>query len=151
MWSRFSATCSGDARNYRGTKASPENLTSTFKLYRNLDALYECSNRWLSRRGHSDPRTSSSRWKTMSALSRRAAFFADRMETLAGAKELEVTRLRAALQRAQASVAVAASQEDCGGRHRAGEETGQEEACPQSQAHHSQPQSASPTAAPSPK
>ena len=65
-----------------------------------------CSNRWPSRRGRSVRRTSSSRWKTMSALSRDVRrSVADRMETLAGAKEVEVTRLRAALQSAQASTA----------------------------------------------
>ena len=39
----------------------------------------------------------------MSAFEKSRRAFADRMETLAGAKEVEVTRLRAALQNAQAS------------------------------------------------
>ena len=69
-------------------KASPENLTSTFKIYRNLDALYD----------------------VFESVAESAGAFGSKdefqsLETLAGAKELEVTRLRAALQEAQASVA----------------------------------------------
>ena len=46
-------------------KASPESLTSTFKLYRNLDALYNVFGSVPSRPAHSVPRMSSSRWKTI--------------------------------------------------------------------------------------
>src|SRR5213076_1459716 len=53
---------------------SPENLTSTFKLYRNLGALER---------------------------SRRS--FAERIENLSGEKEVELSRLRTALQNAQAA------------------------------------------------
>ena len=98
-------------------KASPESLTSTFKLYRNLDALYDVFESVAESAGAFGSKDEfQSLENDVSAFEKGRRSVADRMETLAGAKESEVTRLRAALQNAQASMPVAAAQENCGGR-----------------------------------
>ncbi|MBZ5648904.1 MAG: hypothetical protein LAO18_00300 [Acidobacteriia bacterium] len=85
-------------------KASPENLTSTFKLYRNLDALYDVFESVAESAGAFGSKDEfQSLENDVSAFERARRSFAERMETLAGAKEAEVTRLRTALQNAQAS------------------------------------------------
>jgi phage shock protein A len=85
-------------------KASPESLTSTFKLYRNLDALYDVFESVAESAGAFGSRDDfQSLQNDVSAFERLRRSVADRMETLAGAKEVEVTRLRAALQSAQAN------------------------------------------------
>ncbi len=87
-------------------RASPENLAATFKLYRNLDALYNVFGTVAESTGAFG---SKDEFQTMendlSEFEKARRVFADRMETLAGAKEAEVTRLRSALQSAQASLA----------------------------------------------
>ena len=85
-------------------KASPESLTSTFKLYRNLDALYDVFESVAESAGafgYMDDFQSLQ--NDVSAFERLRRSVAERMETLAGAKEVEVSRLRAALQSAQAN------------------------------------------------
>lgn len=85
-------------------KASPESLTSTFKLYRNLDALYNVFESVAESAGAFGSKDEfQSLENDVSAFEKVRRKFADRMETLAGAKENEVTRLRSALQSAQAS------------------------------------------------
>ena len=85
-------------------KASPENLTSTFKLYRNLDALYDVFESVAESAGAFGSRDDFQALQNdVSAFERLRRSVADRMEALAGAKEVEVTRLRAALQSAQAN------------------------------------------------
>jgi len=85
-------------------KASPESLTSTFKLYRNLDALYDVFKSVAESAGAFGSRDDfQSLQNDVSAFERLRRSVAERMETLAGAKEIEVTRLRAALQSAQAN------------------------------------------------
>jgi phage shock protein A len=85
-------------------RASPESLTSTFKLYRNLDALYDVFESVAESAGAFGSRDDfQSLQNDVSAFERLRRSVADRMETLAGAKEVEVTRLRAALQSAQAN------------------------------------------------
>ena len=85
-------------------KASPESLTSTFKLYRNLDALYDVFESVAESAGAFGSRDDfQSLQNDVSAFERLRRSVAERMETLAGAKEIEVTRLRAALQSAQAN------------------------------------------------
>jgi phage shock protein A len=85
-------------------KASPESLTSTFKLYRNLDALYDVFESVAESAGAFGSRDDfQSLQNDVSAFERLRRSVAERMETLAGAKEVEVTRLRAALQSAQAN------------------------------------------------
>ncbi len=85
-------------------KASPENLTATFKLYRNLDALYNVFGSVAESTGAFGSKDEfQSLENDLSAFEKARRAFADRMESLAGAKEIEVTRLRAALQSAQAN------------------------------------------------
>ena len=85
-------------------KASPESLTSTFKLYRNLDALYDVFESVAESAGAFGSKDEfQSLENDVSAFEKARRSVAERMETLAGAKEVEVTRLRAALQNAQAN------------------------------------------------
>ncbi len=85
-------------------KASPESLTSTFKLYRNLDALYDVFGSVTESTGAFGSKDEfQSLENDLSAFEKARVAFAERMESLAGAKEAEVTRLRAALQNAQAA------------------------------------------------
>lgn len=85
-------------------RASPESLTSTFKLYRNLDALYDVFESVAESSGAFGSKDEfQSLENDVNAFERGRRVVAERMETLAGAKELEVTRLRAALQSAQAN------------------------------------------------
>lgn len=85
-------------------KASPENLNATFKLYRNLDALYNVFGSVAESTGAFGSKDEfQSLENDLSTFEKARRAFADRMESLAGAKEAEVTRLRAALQSAQAN------------------------------------------------
>lgn len=85
-------------------KASPESLTSTFKLYRNLDALYDVFESVAESAGAFASKDEfQSLENDVSAFEKGRRSVAERMEALAGAKEVEVTRLRAALQNAQAT------------------------------------------------
>ena len=105
MWNPSSAICSRRCRrSSRNCRASPENLTSTFKLYRNLDALYDVFESVAESAGAFGSKDEfQSLENDVSAFEKARRSFAERMETLAGAKEIEVTRLRAALQSAQAT------------------------------------------------
>jgi hypothetical protein len=85
-------------------RSSPESLPSSFKLYRNLDALYdvfgavvESAGAW----GSKDEFQSLE--NDLSALEKSRHGFADRMETLASAKEAELARLRSEAHSAQAA------------------------------------------------
>jgi hypothetical protein len=85
-------------------KASPESLTFTFKLYRNLDALYDVFESVAESAGAFGSKDEFQALENdVSAFERLRRSVADRMETLAAAKEVEVTRLRTALQTAQAN------------------------------------------------
>jgi hypothetical protein len=85
-------------------RASPENLTSTFKLYRNLDALYDVFESVAESAGAFGSKDEfQSLENDVSAFEKARRLVAERMETLAGSKEAEVNRLRAALQNAQAN------------------------------------------------
>lgn len=79
-------------------RSSPEDLAETFKLYRNLDALYDVFGSVAELAGAFGSRDEF-QWlgNDLSALERCRHSFADRMETLAGAKEVELTRLRTQL------------------------------------------------------
>jgi hypothetical protein len=86
-------------------KASPENLAATFKLYRNLDALYNVFGSVAESTGAFGSKDEFQALENdLSAFEKARVAFADRMDNLAGAKEAEVIRLRAALQSAQASI-----------------------------------------------
>jgi hypothetical protein len=83
-------------------RMSPENLTATFRVYRNLTALYDVFTAVAESAGAFGTKDEfQSLENDLSMLERSRRAFADRMETLAGAKEIELTRLRAALQTGQ--------------------------------------------------
>jgi hypothetical protein len=85
-------------------RASPESLSSTFKLYRNLDALYDVFESVAESTGAFGSKDEfQGLANDVSAFEKSRRAFAERMDSLASAKEAEVTRLRAALQSAQAS------------------------------------------------
>jgi len=85
-------------------RASPENLISTFKLYRNIDALYDVMGSVVESVGAFGTKDEfQSLTNDLTALENARRAFADRMETLAGAKEVELTRLRSQQRATQAS------------------------------------------------
>lgn len=85
-------------------RLSPENLTSTFKLYRNLDALYDVFGSLVESAGAFGSKDDfQSLQNDLGALERARRAFADRMDTLAGAKEVELTRLRSEIRTAQST------------------------------------------------
>jgi hypothetical protein len=89
----------GELRN------SPENLAATFKLYRNLDALYSVFGSVVESAGAFGSKDEfQSLQNDLSTLERSRRSFADRMESLSGAKEAELAHLRSTLQKAQATV-----------------------------------------------
>jgi hypothetical protein len=84
-------------------RSSPENLGATFKLYRNLDALYDVFGSVAESAGafgSKDEFQSLDNDLNVLEQSRRA--FADRMADLASTKENEIASLRTKLQQAQA-------------------------------------------------
>ncbi len=86
-------------------RAAPESLPATFKLYRNLDALYDVMGGVVESAGAFGSKDEFQALSTDLAnleASRRA--FAARIEKLADAKEAEITRLRTDLKTAQAAV-----------------------------------------------
>jgi multidrug efflux pump subunit AcrA (membrane-fusion protein) len=85
-------------------RTSPENLTSTFKLYRNLDALYDVFESVAESAGAFGSKDDfQSLQNDVTSFEKARRSVADRMEGLAGAKETEITHLRSALQTAQAN------------------------------------------------
>ena len=84
-------------------RSAPESMLSTFKLYRNLDALYDVLGSVVESVGAFG---SKDEFQTLAndltALENSRKVFADRMETLAGSKEVELTRLRSQIRTAQA-------------------------------------------------
>lgn len=87
---------------------APEDLPATFKLYRNLDALYDVVGSVVESTGAFGSKDD------FQALSNDLTSFegtrkqlAQRMETLAAAKEQEIARLRADLKTAQAAIPAA--------------------------------------------
>jgi peptidoglycan hydrolase CwlO-like protein len=85
---------------------SPENLAATFKLYRNLDALYDVFGSVVESAGAFGSKDEfQSLENDLNSLERTRRALADRLDTLANAKEGELARLRNALQNAQAAAA----------------------------------------------
>ena len=83
-------------------RMSPENLTATFRLYRNLTALYDVFAAVAESAGAFGTKDEFQALQNdLSMLERSRRAFADRMETLAGAKEAELARLRTAVQTGQ--------------------------------------------------
>jgi hypothetical protein len=84
-------------------RASPESLPSTFKLYRNLDALYNVFGSVVELTGaYGSKDDFQSLNNDLNAFEKSRLSFANRMEMLAGAKESELARLRAEVRNAQA-------------------------------------------------
>ncbi len=89
------------ARNMQGTlpglvaavRTSPDNLAANFKLYRNVDALYDVLSSLADQAGHYGP---SSDYQTLAAdssnLEKVRHALADRMEALAGYKDAQLAR-----------------------------------------------------------
>src|ERR1700687_3546472 len=76
-------------------RASPENIAATFKLYRNLDALYDVFGPVVESAGAFGSKDEyQSMQNDFSALERSRRSLAERMETLASTKEGELTQLR---------------------------------------------------------
>ncbi len=85
-------------------RASPEDLGATFKLYRNLDALYDVLGSVVESAGAFGTKDEFQALENdLNNFEKSRRSFADRMGNLAGAKETELIRLRTALQSAQAS------------------------------------------------
>jgi len=84
-------------------KNSPENVALTFKVYRNLDALYDVVSSVVESAGaFGNKEEFQSLSKDLGALEDSRRAFADRMDKLATAKETELGQLRVALQNARA-------------------------------------------------
>jgi hypothetical protein len=86
-------------------KNSPESAPITFKVYRNLDALYDVMNSIVESTGafgNKDEFQSLS--KDLGSLEDSRRAFAGRMDKVANAKETEIGQLRAALQSARAEI-----------------------------------------------
>jgi hypothetical protein len=85
-------------------RSSPDSLISTFKLYRNLDALYDVMGSVVESVGAFGSKDEFQILANdLTAIENSRRSFADRMETLAGAKEVELTRLRSQIKSAQAA------------------------------------------------
>jgi hypothetical protein len=89
-------------------RGAPEDLPATFKLYRNLDALYDVMSGVVESAGAFGPRDDfQSLSNDLSGFESARKQLAERLETLAGSKEQEITRLRAELKTAQAVIPAA--------------------------------------------
>ncbi|MGH9517676.1 MAG: hypothetical protein ACRD3P_18570 [Terriglobales bacterium] len=86
-------------------KNAPENAAVTFKVYRNLDALYDVMNSVVESTGaFGNKEEFRSLNKDLGALEESRRSFAGRMDKVANAKETEIGQLRAALQTARAEI-----------------------------------------------
>jgi hypothetical protein len=89
-------------------RAQPEDLPSTFKLYRNLDALYDVLGNVVEVTGafgsKDDFQSLSNDLSTFEGTRKQLA---QRIETLSSAKEAEIVRLRGDLKKAQAAIPAA--------------------------------------------
>lgn len=85
-------------------RGSPENIAITFKLYHNLDALYDVFGPVVESAGAFGPKDDfQSMQNDFNALERSRRDLADRMQSLAGAKEGELTQLRGQVRELQAA------------------------------------------------
>jgi hypothetical protein len=89
-------------------RASPENIAATFKLYRNLDALYDVFGPVVESAGAFGSKDEyQSVQNDLGALERSRRSLAERMETLASAKETDLTQLRKQVRDMQAATPAA--------------------------------------------
>jgi hypothetical protein len=83
---------------------SPDDIAATFNLYRNLDALYDVSGQVVEAAGALGSKDEfQSLSNDMSALQSVRRTLGERMQTLAAAKESELTRLRNQIKTLQAA------------------------------------------------
>ena len=88
-------------------RAAPEDLSATFKLYRNLDALYDVLGSVVEGAGAFGSKDDlQSLSNDLNAFEGTRKQMAERIETLSSAKEAEIVRLRTDLKTAQAAVPV---------------------------------------------
>jgi len=86
-------------------KNAPESLPATFKVYRNLDALYDVLNSVVESAGAFGSKEEfQSLNKDLGRIEESRRAFADRMDKLANAKETEIGQLRVELQNARAAI-----------------------------------------------
>jgi hypothetical protein len=84
---------------------SPEDLPATFKLYRNLDALYSVVGGLVESAGAFGPKDDFQTLSNdLSSFEGARKQLAERLENLAGSKEQEIVRLRTELKTAQAAI-----------------------------------------------
>jgi len=89
-------------------RSSPENLTATFKLYRNLDALYDVLTSVVESAGAFGSKDDfQSLQNDLNAIEKSRRALADRMDALSTAKENELGQLRTQLKNMQTAVPVA--------------------------------------------
>jgi hypothetical protein len=89
-------------------RSSPENLTATFKLYRNLDALYDVLTSVVESAGAFGSKDDfQSLQNDLNAIEKSRRALADRMDALSITKENEIGQLRTQLKNTQAAVPVA--------------------------------------------
>jgi hypothetical protein len=85
-------------------RAAPEDLGATFKLYHNLDALHDVFRSVAESAGAFGPKNEyQSLGNDAEAIDNIRRELAERVQTLASAKEAELTRLRAAVKAAQST------------------------------------------------
>jgi hypothetical protein len=88
-------------------RAAPEDMTATFKLYRNLDALYDVLGSVAESTGAFGSKDDLQALSTdLNSFEATRKQIAERLENLAVSKEQEIVRLRAELKTAQAAVPV---------------------------------------------
>jgi len=86
-------------------RASPEDVPATFKLYRNLDALYDVLGTVTESAGAFGSKDDFQLLSNdLSSLESVRKAFAERIQNLASAKEAEIARLRTDLRAAQAAI-----------------------------------------------
>ncbi|HEY1657143.1 MAG TPA: hypothetical protein VGG14_02255 [Candidatus Sulfotelmatobacter sp.] len=89
-------------------RGAPEDLTATFKVYRNLDALYSVLGGVVESAGAFGPKDDfQSLSNDLGSLEAARKQFAERMNALATSKEQEIVRLRGDLKAAQAAIPAA--------------------------------------------
>jgi hypothetical protein len=89
-------------------RGAPEDLPATFKLYRNLDALYDVLGSVVEAAGAFGPKDDfQALANDLTSFEGTRKQIAERLETLAASKEQEIVRLRADLKTAQAAIPVA--------------------------------------------
>jgi CHASE3 domain sensor protein len=89
-------------------RAAPEDMPATFKLYRNLDALYDVMGNVMEAAGAFGSKDEfQSVVNDLNTFESTRKQFAERIETLSAAKESEIVRLRTDLKTAQAAIPTA--------------------------------------------